>query len=179
MIKFWHKKYTWITVNIFGGNLFNFEYFDSKWQKLTCMALFSLNFCSRTQFFNQMKYIWKYDFFNCQWSFFLRKPGINLGTLWSMRTLLTCNEQSSHTSQGSQDRSPASAQRPLTIWKSHIFICFSFLIEKLSSRIKIEWKKCHIRQCLPLVVKIFQIKEVSTQRVNSNPWIFFNAKSCL
>ena len=27
-----------------------------------------------------------------------------------------------------------------------------------------------------IVDKIFQIKEVSTQRVNSNPWIFFMPK---
>ena len=101
----------------------------------------------------------------------------NFARVWSD---LKCPRPAVHTSHRSRVRFPASAvSKTLMFWKSHIFISISFLIEKLCPGTKNEWRKCHVSQCLPFVVKIIQIKEVWTISANSNPCNFFDAKSCL
>ena len=62
---FWHQKRIWIIIDYFRANSSDLEYFGYHIQKLTYGAFFPLNFCHKTQFFNQNWKIKKnMDFWN-------------------------------------------------------------------------------------------------------------------
>ena len=50
---FWHQLRSWIIIDFFRTNSSDLEWFECQFQKLTYEAFFPLNFCHKTQFFNQ------------------------------------------------------------------------------------------------------------------------------